>query len=646
MHFSSALSFSSAGDAARAKRHAAAVSASLSAAAVYGEWAPLASVARSGILDACGHFLSSAEFRAPACEVLRHVASRRRGDAINDAIRARREGDGGGGEAASGNSLDAAQAEAASDAEAVVNGFAGMCRSLGVAASRVLAAPAADPGSDELEYVVRLTETVATLATNHGSTLEDRGLRAAFLEALLGLTVYPSLDVLGAAVQAWPALLRGSGAELPGTFVKPEKAAQSGVWGAAQQRKHHESSQQRGEQHRGAPSSGSHALPDGAVAALLDASSVWLQRGGGLATGLATRHAPGSSADEWEESAGFESREELREAWVGLRARLMEVTKLCAALDPAAAAAKARDRVDATLRATAPGGPLEAAKVNAEFAASAGANAGRAALDDGLGAALEGATAFAESVIQALPLPVFGEDGFGGGFGSGGAEGSGRGGLAAAEAFAPALEAMLTNALAAATSVRTPVSVSQMSRLLEALGRVALVRPDAGPAIMRRLFEMLAAIPADDVQAPPARAKAAVAAGRTAQAARQRVCAAVLGVCAAAPKVREGDSDSDPRGGLGPDGRFPFFFFFFFFGATTRLLSARLRTSPRLRARPRARGRRPRALTSADVMLPRQIRARSAVREPSPRLADPSSRGGPPPGERATFLFFFPSPGG
>jgi exportin-5 len=533
---------------------------------VYGEWAPLASVARSGILDACGHFLSSAEFRAPACEVLRHVASRRRGDAVNDAIRARREGDGGGGEAASGVSLDAAQAEAASDAEAVVNGFAGMCRSLGVAASRVLAAPAADPGSDELEYVVRLTETIATLATNHGSTLEDRGLRAAFLEALLGLTVYPSLDVLGAAVQAWPALLRGSGAELPGTFVKPEKAAQSGVWGAAQQRKHQEA-QQRGEQQHRAPS-GSHALPDGAVAALLDASSVWLQRGGGLATGLATRHAPGSSADEWEENAGFESREELREAWVGLRARLMEVTKLCAALDPAAAAAKARDRVDATLRATAPGGPLEAAKVNAEFAASAGANAGRAALDDGLGAALEGATAFAESVIQALPLPV-GEDGFGGGFGSGGAEGSGRGGLAAAEAFAPALEAMLTNALAAATSVRTPVSVSQMSRLLEALGRVALVRPDAGPAIMRRLFEMLAALPADDVQAPPARAKAAVAAGRTAQAARQRVCAAVLGVCAAAPKVREGDSD--PRGGFGPDGRFPgpsagFFFFFFFWG--------------------------------------------------------------------------------
>ena len=270
-------------NAAPGERHAAAVSASLSAAAVYGEWAPLASVARSGILDACGHFLR----RVPRARV-RGSASRRvaavSGDAITHAVRGagRRRG----GEAASGVSpLDAAQAEAASDAEAVVNGFAGMCRSLGVAASRVLAAPAADPGSDELEYVVRLTETVATLATNHGSTLEDRGLRAAFLEALLGLTVYPSLDVLGAAVQAWPALLRGSGAELPGTFVKPEKAAQSGVWGAAQQRKQHESSQQRGEQHHRASSSGSHALPDGAVAALLDASSVWLQRGGGLRPG-------------------------------------------------------------------------------------------------------------------------------------------------------------------------------------------------------------------------------------------------------------------------------------------------------------------------------------------------------------------------
>ena len=39
--------------------------------------------------------------------------------------------------------------------------------------------------------------------------MPDPTLRAAFLEALLGLTRYPSLEVLGAAIPAWPGLLRG-----------------------------------------------------------------------------------------------------------------------------------------------------------------------------------------------------------------------------------------------------------------------------------------------------------------------------------------------------------------------------------------------------------------------------------------------------
>jgi exportin-5 len=77
-----------------------------------------------------------------------------------------------------------------------------------------------------------------------------------------------------------------------------------------------------------------------------------------------------------------------------------------------------------------------------------------------------------------------------------------------------------------------------MSRLLESMGRTALVRPDAGAALLHRLFAILAGLPTDDVKSPPARAKAAMMAGRTSQAARQRVCAAILGVCAAAPEVR------------------------------------------------------------------------------------------------------------
>ena len=479
-----------AGNAAQAKTHAAAVSAALSAAAVYAEWAPLPDLMRSGLMEACGHFLSSSEFRSQACEVLRHVAHRRRGDTINDAIKSGAKGE---------EATDDQQKQNAADAAAVVTGITGVCRSLGVAAQHVIAAPAADPGSEEHEYARRLTETIATLASNHVKVVPDESLRAAFLEALLGLTKYPSLDVLSAAVPSWPGLLRGMGAELPGTFVRPEKGSGSGVFGAQQQG-------------AGAtPPEGGLRLPAGAVVALLETVRGWLQQGGGVASALDSRAVPGAKGDDWE--CGFESRDELREAWVMLRARLMECAKLCTALEPRAAASAAASHVAGVIAMLAPGAALDPAK------AAATTPDGRSAVDDGIGAAFEGAVSFVEPVMQALPLGGENLD------------------VAVAQAVAPALETMLTQVLA--VDLKTPVGVSQMSRLLEALGRAALVRPEAGTATLHRLFEILAGLPDVDVGAPPARAKAAMMAGRTSQAARQRICAAVLGVCASAPKVSD-----------------------------------------------------------------------------------------------------------
>ena len=318
-------------------------------------------------------------------------------------------------------------------------------------------------------------------------------------EALLGLTKYPSLDVLSAAVPSWPGLLRGMGAELPGTFVRPEKGSGSGVFGAQQQG-------------AGAtPPEGGLRLPAGAVVALLETVRGWLQQGGGVASALDSRAVPGAKGDDWE--CGFESRDELREAWVMLRARLMECAKLCTALEPRAAASAAASHVAGVIAMLAPGAALDPAK------AAATTPDGRSAVDDGIGAAFEGAVSFVEPVMQALPLGGENLD------------------VAVAQAVAPALETMLTQVLA--VDLKTPVGVSQMSRLLEALGRAALVRPEAGTATLHRLFEILAGLPDVDVGAPPARAKAAMMAGRTSQAARQRICAAVLGVCASAPKVSD-----------------------------------------------------------------------------------------------------------
>ena len=522
------MNAAAAGNTPVAKAHAAAVSAALSAAAVYGEWAPLAPLMRSGVLDACCQLLSSGAdiaFRAQACEVLRHVAHRRRGDTVNSAIASGAAGVVAGGKNASSGGpaalaaadADDAAREAAADAAAVVVGLEGICRGLGIAAQRVLAAPPAEVGSEEGEYARRLTETVATVAANHVQVIGDEGLRFAFLEALLGLTKHPRLDVLAAAIPAWPGLLRAMGAELPGTFVRPDKAIGSGVWGA----------QQRGGFGGGGggvengasagANGGGVSLPGGAVAALLECARTWLQRGGGLASGLSTAGAPECKGDEWEDE--YETRDELREAWIGLRARLMEVTKLCTALEPAAAAAAMAGSVTAVLGWVQPGGPLDPAK-----AAAMGPD-GRSAVDDAIGSALEGCVSFVEPAMAAMPLSSANP--------------------AAAAAVAPALEGMLTRMLAVEFS--SPVAVSQMSRLLESMGRTALVRPDAGTALLHRLFAILSGLPADDVKSPPARAKAAMTAGRTSQAARQRVCAAILGVCAAAPEVRSRPDSRFPR---------------------------------------------------------------------------------------------------
>ena len=573
-----------AGDAAGGKAHAAAVSAALGAAATYAEWAPLAPLFRSGLLDACGHFLSAAEFRAPACEVLRHVAHRRRGDVVNAALSTERSGRGGKEIAAAAEDA-AAQRDAAADAETVVTGFASACRSLGSAAAAALAAPPAEPGDEHREYVVRLTETAAAIAANHLHVLPDPQLRVAFLEALLGLTKYPTLDTLGAAVAAWPGILRGAGAELPHGFVRPDLVAS-----------------QEKEKER-------FSLPEGAVVALLETARHWLTRGGGVAAGLSTSACPGAAGDEWEQE--YESREELREVWVQHRARLMEITKLCTCLVPVAAANAAASRVAQTCALVAAGGALAPRDPGPGMSHPPDAS-GRSALDDAAGAAFEGATSFVEPVMQALP--------FGDAQGvqaNAGQTNTGVGSQKSANpavlaAIAPALDAMLSNALAA--ELASPVGVSQMSRLLEALGRAALARPEAGAAILNRLFEILGRLPADDAAAPPARAKAALMAGRTAQAARQRVCAAVLGVCTAAPQVRRTVF------------RFAFFFVSFFFSRASG--SARA-----ARVAPRGLDRRPIPPLGATYAAARETSARHRLAEP----AD-SSAGGSPKGTAVSTL--------
>jgi exportin-5 len=103
--------------------------------------------------------------------------------------------------------------------------------------------------------------------------------------------------------------------------------------------------------------------------------------------------------------------------------------------------------------------------------------------------------------------------------------------------FSPTLEALLNQLVA--VDFRAPLSNAQVAKLLETFGKFARARPELAATIMSRMFTILNELPADATSgAPPVRQRDIIASGRTGQAARQKVCAAILIVCSAAPMVR------------------------------------------------------------------------------------------------------------
>ncbi|CAN1348102.1 Protein HASTY 1 [Linum perenne] len=77
-HFGAALTEVSRQQLDVAKQHAATVTATLNAINAYAEWAPLADLAKHGIVHGCGILLSAADFRLHACEFFKLVSSRKR----------------------------------------------------------------------------------------------------------------------------------------------------------------------------------------------------------------------------------------------------------------------------------------------------------------------------------------------------------------------------------------------------------------------------------------------------------------------------------------------------------------------------------------------------------------------------------------
>lgn len=273
---------------------ASAASAALAAAAAHAEWAPLAALARSGLLSAACALLPVKAFRLAAVDILRAVAGRRITDAEDE-------------RPACHASMDSCAAALAVAAGAL--GFA-----------------AGEDASDTLEFGARLCDALATHAAVHLPRAPQG--RAELLGGLMVLTRHASLRVSQPAWTCWMALLRQAGAPVQGALSTvqspPKPTPQAPSQGAA-------SASQPLE------------LPPGALPALAEAVAERLAAGGGFAGGCDPFIPPVVSA--WEEE--FDSPEELREAWLLLRSHAMSVARMCCALAPQEVTSIAAQRIAA-----------------------------------------------------------------------------------------------------------------------------------------------------------------------------------------------------------------------------------------------------------------------------------------------------------
>ncbi len=312
-------------------------------------------------------------------------------------------------------------------------------------------------------------------------------LVVALLERLAMLVRIPNLKSLETVLCAWTALLRANGATVPKkghatttSSMKPASSSSPTTLAALK------------------------ILPPGAVPALLEYCVSWLRAGGGLAGGMdPTGTNITNEREQWEDA--FETFEELKMQWITDRAKVMEVIKLCANLDPQSASRKLLEIVD---------GALEWLK-SVSTAADGGGYSG----DEGKACILEGVASFTECVMLVLPIEEQ------------------QASSAAIEIESLVMKALvLTDQSSQSGGIRLgPQSLAQYAKMLECFGRIGLVRPNLPPLLVKNLFDLLGTLSAEDVSAPPVRGKSRV---KSTQLARQKICSAMLNICATVPEVR------------------------------------------------------------------------------------------------------------
>lgn len=176
-HFGQALAASQQGQQQLSQLHAAVVTAALGSSLVYAEWAPLAPLTDSGLVRACAYFLTTQDFRLPACDILKQLCHRRQDK----------------------ESSETYNTAMASSGEALVQ-----------AASALLTQQPQEQLSfegDSDEFGQRLCETMAEFGSSHLHCLPTQQNKILFLQQMLAFTQHPYMLLSSKALPLWIALL-------------------------------------------------------------------------------------------------------------------------------------------------------------------------------------------------------------------------------------------------------------------------------------------------------------------------------------------------------------------------------------------------------------------------------------------------------
>ena len=172
-HYGAAVASAQQGNAGLAAAHGAVVSAVLSATLALADWAPVVLLASTGLVTACGHLLGAEDFALGACEILKQVCSRRRG-----------------------------------------NEEAGAYREAMRLVLEVLLGPAANilkgqyEGLQDSDLGLRVCETLSHWGQEHVGCVRDAERLSLYLQQMLSIASHPSFVVSNLTHGFWPMALK------------------------------------------------------------------------------------------------------------------------------------------------------------------------------------------------------------------------------------------------------------------------------------------------------------------------------------------------------------------------------------------------------------------------------------------------------